>query len=266
MWLRKYTTLLNTTFKESLAYRFDALTSSAFSFLRIWLAFLLWKAIFGSKADVGGFTFPMMLTYYMVITFMKRLAKSEDLIWETSDEVREGTFTKYVTRPVNHFLYGLFRSLGKALFSLSVDVLAFVLWIFIFRNDLYLPENPLVILHSAAFALLGLFTTFQIHYLVALISFRTTDIAGPYFFVSNFMDFASGAFIPLALLPPFFRGLFSLTPFYYQLYYPAALFLSKADEPMARALGIVLVWNLLLLGFRKIQYRRMLRLYEGVGA
>jgi ABC-2 type transport system permease protein len=266
MWLKKYTSVLNTTLKEVMAYRFDALMSAVFSFLRIWLAYLLWKAIFGSKEMISDYTFPMMLTYYILITFFQRMAKSENMIWETADEVREGTFTKYITRPVNHFTYSLFRSAGKGLFYLTVDSLAFTLWIFLFRENFYFPQDPMAYFYSAGFMILGLFTVMQIHYLTALISFRTVDIAGPWFFVSNFMDFISGSFIPLMLLPSVIREIFSFTPFYYILYYPASLYLEQGWDKMGRALGVIMVWNLILWGFRKIQYRRMIRIYEGVGA
>jgi ABC-2 type transport system permease protein len=80
------------------------------------------------------------------------------------------------------------------------------------------------------------------------------------------MDFISGSFIPLMLLPSVIREIFSLTPFYYILYFPASLYLEQGWNKMGRALGVILVWNLILWGFRKIQYRRMIRIYEGVGA
>lgn len=266
MWLKKYTAVLKTSLKETMAYRFDTITSALMSFMRVWLAWLLWKAIFGEKEMVGDYTFPMMMTYYILIAFLQRLAKSENIIWETADEVREGTFTKYVTRPLNHFSYALSRSAGKGLFSFAVDSVAFSLWIIIFSKSIYLPTNPLAFLYAAGFALAGLFTVMQIHYLVALISFKTVDIAGPWFFVSNFMEFMSGAFIPLALLPGIIKTAMGYTPFYYILYYPATLYLEKEWSTMGRAAIVIIVWNIILWGLRKLQYGRMLSLYEGVGA
>ncbi|MDC7224127.1 MAG: ABC-2 family transporter protein [Spirochaetales bacterium] len=265
MWWKKYTAVMKTSFKEALAYRFDALSASLFSFLRIWLAWLLWKAVFGEKETVGGYTFPMMLTYYILITFFSRLARSESIIWETAEEVRKGTFTKYITRPINHFAYALSRSAAQGLFSFLSDTGAFLLWIVLFRNSFLPPAGVLATFQALLFALLGLLTTLQIHYHTALISFKTVDIAGPWFFVSNIMSFLSGALIPLALLPEGLRQIVSLTPFYYILYYPAALYLGQETGSVRSALIVVLAWNGILLVARKWRYRRMIRFYEGVG-
>jgi len=257
--------VMKTSFKETLAYRFDALTASLFSVMRIWLAWLLWKAIYGEKEIIAGYTFPMMLTYYLLITFLSRLARSEGIVWETAEEVRSGTFNKYIVRPVSHFGYALARSAGKGSFSLLTDSLAFLLWILIFRNSFVPPVGWPEGLQAAGFAALGLFTTLQIHYLTALISFKTVDIAGPWFFIKNFMDFLTGAFIPLVLLPGVLQKAVSLTPFYYILYYPASLYLGQETEKTGTALAVILFWNGVFWGLRRLQYRRMLRFYEGVG-
>jgi len=152
MLLKKYTAVFNITFKESVAYRFDTLTSAAFSFVKIYLAYLLWTAIFSGKEEIGGYTFPMMLTYYIIITFITRIARSENIIWETAEEVRTGGYTKYITRPIRHFSYCLSRSLSKGSFSFLVDTIAFLIWILIFRSNFYIPENPLNILYFVIFA------------------------------------------------------------------------------------------------------------------
>ena len=91
------------------------------------------------------------------------------------------------------------------------------------------------------------------------------DIAGPWFFIKNFMDFLTGAFIPLVLLPGVLQKAVSLTPFYYILYYPASLYLGQETEKTGTALAVILFWNGVFWGLRRLQYRRMLRFYEGVG-
>lgn len=266
MLLKKYIKVFSITFKESMAYRFDTITSALMSFIKIYLAYILWTAIFKDKTTINGYTFSMMLTYYIVMTFLDRLAKSESIIWETAEEVRAGTFTKYITRPIKHFYYCLFRSISKGAFNGMMDLAAFVLWIVVFNNHFVLPINPITYLITFGFATLGLITTMQIHYLIALISFKTVSIAGPYFLVKNFMDFAAGGFVPLMLLPNTLQKLLSLTPFYYTLYYPISLFLEQEINGLGRSLLIIFVWNVVLYLFRLWYYKKMIRLYEGVGA
>ena len=266
MSLKKYTAVFKTSFKESLAYRFDAFTSAAFSFVKIYLAYLLWQAIFSGKETIDGYTFPMMLTYYIIITFIIRLSRSESIIWETSEEVRNGSFTKFITRPLSHFSYCLARSASKSTFALIVDTLAFIIWITIFHDNFYIPNNPMVILYCILFIILGLYTMMQIHYMIGLISFKTIDIAGPYFFFNNFIDFMSGSFIPLMLLPDAIEKVLAYTPFYYILYFPASLYLEQGLDKVPYAVIVIFSWNIVLMAMRKIMFKRMLALYEGVGS
>lgn len=261
----KYKQVIKTTVKEATAYRFDALSAALFSFLKILLAYILWKAIFGSKDVIAGYTFPMMLTYYIFMAFMTKMAKSVEIVWETSSEVREGTFTKYVTRPLNHFLYSLSRTLGKVVFAGTVDLIAFAIWSVIFRQYFYIQADIAVLALVVLFFVLGLFTQLQIYYLISLISFKTIEIAGPFFLITNVVSFASGQFIPLSLLPIWIESALSFTPFYYIVYYPINLYLGIAETSPLRALIIIFIWNLIFMVFRQFYYKRMLKLYEGVG-
>jgi len=266
MWLRKYTAVAKITLKESLAYRFQALSGALFSFVKIVLAWLLWSAVFGDKQYIGDFTFPMMISYYLVIAFLERLARSEGMIWEISDEVRNGSFTKYLARPLNHFHFSWARSFGKALFSFWIDLAAFALWAVIFRKSLYFPQNLQSLGYFLFFTLAGLFTWLQIHYLIGLISFKTVDIAGPYFLIQNIAGFLSGSFIPLSLLPLGISRIMAYTPFYYILNYPAMIFLNQGLDEIPRALAVLTLWNFLLFLYRKFLFQRMINLFEGVGA
>lgn len=265
MWLRKYTAVFKTSFRESLAYRFDALASTMFAFIKIYLAFILWRAIFADKTLIGSFTFPMMLTYYILISFIERIGRSENIIWETSEEVRTGSYTKYITRPISHFLYALSRSFSKSSFALITSTIACTFWVIIFRKSIYIPSDPMAVLFAVLFTILGLFTLTQIHYIIGLISFKTIDIAGPYFLINNFVGFMAGSFIPIALLPDMARNIISFTPFYYVMYYPVSIYLEQDKENMFFALAVIIVWNLLLMFFRKFFYKKMISLFEGVG-
>lgn len=266
MWLKKYIAIYKTSFRESLAYRFDALASALFAFIKIYLAYILWKAVFAGKSEIGGFTFSMMLTYYIFIAFIEKIGRSENIIWETSDEVRTGSYTKYITRPLSHFLYAFSRSFSKSSFAFITSAIACAVWITIFRKSIYIPSDPMAAVYAVFFIILGLFTLTQIHYIIGLISFRTIEIAGPYFLINNFTGFMAGSFIPIALLPEIVRNIISFTPFYYVMYYPISVYLEQDSGNMLFALAVIVVWNFLLMLFRKFFYKKMISLYEGVGA
>lgn len=229
------------------------------------MGYVLWKAIFGDKTVIGDYTFPMMLTYYIVTTIIFKMNASGAMMWQFADEIKNGRFSKYVVRPVNPVIYFLSCSLGKSLVTVLFNLCAFLAWILLFKNYFILPHNVLTILWALVFAILGLSIMIQTNYFVAMLSFKITEIAGMYVAVLNVVDFLSGAFIPLALMPGAVQSVMKWFPYYYTVYFPASLYLNKGTEQIPFALGIMLFWNVVYIGFNLMMYKKMFRYYEGVG-
>ena len=55
------------------AYRFDVWMGATLPFLRVLLAYLLWRVLFANRTEIAGFTLEGMTAYYMLTAFLSRL-------------------------------------------------------------------------------------------------------------------------------------------------------------------------------------------------
>jgi ABC-2 type transport system permease protein len=75
-----------------------------------------------------------------------------------------------------------------------------------------------------------------------------------------------GQVFPLDLLPPAVFRVTQFLPFYYQMYFPGAIFTGRIDEAMAwQGLGIQFGWVIALLALGQLLWRRGLRRHTAVG-
>ncbi len=264
--MRKYIEVIKITLKELTEYRFNLISGIILSILKIVLAFVLWRAVFNEKEIIEGFTFNMMLTYYVLITFFSMLSHSEFMLWQFAEEIKMGKFTKYVVRPINPLGFFTIRSLARTFFTAMLNILALIVWVFAFKSYMVAPSSILDLVWVAVFVVLGLFTMIQTHYMISMFSFKLVEIIGFYYMLKNFIELFTGALIPLVLLPDFLVSIIKYLPYYYVLYYPASIYLGIHDNQMILGLGVVILWNILLTSINYLMYKKLFSCYEGVGA
>lgn len=262
----KYLETAKITMKEQLEYRFNVISGTLLSVFKIILAYFLWKAVFQGKDLVGGYTFNMMLTYYIITAFFMRLNQSESLMWQFSQEVQNGGFTKYVVRPISPIGFFTIRSLTKTAFMVLINTAAFFVWVLIFKNYFIIPEDFGILLWVIFFVFSGLLILIQTNYFISMLSFKLVEIAGFYYMGLNIIEFLSGALVPLSLLPGAVVSVIKYLPYYYVLYFPASLYLGLNIQEIPQAAIIVSAWNIGLLLLNLILYKKLFRYYEGVGA
>jgi ABC-2 type transport system permease protein len=263
--MKKYLEVAKVSFNSMIAYRFDVFNSAVLSIVKILLAFIMWRVIFNGKTEIGGFTFSMMITYYIISTMLGRLDQSGGLVWQFSSEIREGQFTKYMIRPLNPMLYFLSVAYSKTVFIFGLNAAAAVLWAFLFRGNFLLPSDTGACILAVGIFLLGLNFLVLLNYLTSILSFRFLDVGGLHMVKDNIIQFLTGALIPLSLLPGWLQEVFRYFPFYYVYYLPTSLYLGTRYEEATAGLVVLIVWNLGLLGLNALVYRQSVKWYEGVG-
>ena len=76
-----------------------------------------------------------------------------------------------------------------------------------------------------------------------------------------------GQMFPLDLLPSWAYSIAKFLPFYYQMYFPGAIFTGRLKEPSAvlQGIGIQIFWVIALLGIAHLLWVRGLRRHTAVG-
>jgi len=261
----KYLETGKVSMKAQITYRFDVGVGSIIPFIRVFLAYALWKVLFAAKTEIGGMSFEMMMTYHLVASFLTRLDQSVNMVWDMAEEIREGRFSKYMVRPISPLGHFLAESLAKTLYILLVT-LATVAFLAVVMRRILVPPSSLANLAGACLmGFMGLVFLSLLNYLTALLAFKFNDITGWHIMKNNAVDFLAGVLVPLSLLPAWIQDVMRFFPFYYVYYYPASLYLGLKTEQFVTGLIVMAIWIVLLWGLSVIVYHRFRRIYEGVG-
>lgn len=263
--MRKYLETSKVLFKAQLAYRFDTIISIIFTISKILLAYVLWGSIFKDKDIVAGFTFNSMISYYIIGSFIAQLDQSSKAGRQIASEIMRGGFSKYMVRPMNVFGYFTSQALGVSAFLLSFNLIAAVLWVFVFRIDFIVTGNIVTALSSVVICGLGLLFMMQLNFFIGILAFKFQEIGMFMMIKDNIMNFATGSLIPLTILPTIVQDIMRYFPFYYIVYLPSMLFMGKNENEIVIGLVTLIAWNLSFGLINKVTYNRLRIKYDGVG-
>jgi ABC-2 type transport system permease protein len=263
--MNKYLEIAKITFKSQLAWRFDIAVNVVFTIAKILFAYILWQGIFDHRSVVAGFTFDSMLSYYIINSFLSQLDMSDKVSEELSSRIRSGNFSKYMVIPVNIQGYFLAQTAGASVFYLIFNLIAAVVWIFIFGIRFTFTTNAWFIVAALLFILLGLLFMIQLNYFLGLLTLKYQDIFLFLMIKNNLVAFITGTLVPLALLPEIVLQIMRYFPFYYCSYLPSMLLIGRNGEEISYGLITLTCWVLIFLVINKIAYGRLRVRYDGVG-
>ena len=263
--MSKYLEVGKISMKTQMTYRFDVTIGGLMPFVRVFLAYALWKVLFTDKSQIGGMTFPMMLTYYIICAFLQRLDQSGSLVWDMAGEIREGRFSKYMVRPISPLGHFLSVSFGRTLYILGVTLTTVIALALLLNKSFAMPPCLINVVYAILIGFLGLIFLSLLNYLTAMLAFKFNDVTGWHLLKSNVVEFLTGSLIPLSLLPAWILSGMKFFPFYYIHYIPASLYLGLKTDEVIPGLITLILWNIALWTLAVYTYRRFRRVYEGVG-
>lgn len=263
--MKKYFEIGKITFKTELAYRFDVLIGILLSICRIILSFILWSAFFKGKDTIGGFSFNMMITYYIVTSFFSKLDMSESIVNQLSNEIRQGKFSKYLIQPIKPMWYFISSTCAKTIFIFCISSVFTVIFALVFNEYLSFNTSIPMILTAFLINILGLIFLMLLNYFIGILSFKFYDISAFNMIKSSIFEFITGTFIPLALFPTWVQEGMKLFPFYYIYYYPSIMIVNGDNRNVILAIVVLMSWNLFMFGVINVTYKILRKKYEGVG-
>lgn len=265
--LRKYGAIAQVSFKAQFVYRFDVAMTAVGTAFRIVFALILWGAIYQNQGAVAGLSYRAMLGYYVLASLLKSLDLSANVVVEVSDSVRGGTFSKFMTIPDNPLLHFTAQTLGAAGYCALFAALSAAVCAVAFRIDLALSRDPAAIACGLLMAPLGLCFMICYQFLIGILAFRFGDTGFFRHVQGIVLDFATGAIVPLVLLPEAVRGALIWLPFPHVLYTPAMLLSGQLGAAESCwGLAILLCWTAAVAALALWLYGLLRVRYDGVGA
>jgi ABC-2 type transport system permease protein len=252
--------------QSNLVYRVNFAVRGFFSLFHLAVVFILWGAAFAHSPSIGGFNFGQTLTYFLVMLVMQFFVGAFNEDYQISEEIRNGLINQFLLKPINYFLYRFSIFLAARLVTGALVLLPLLVAVPLLRHYLTLPHEwwrfALVVPAMALSALIQ----FSIAYCFGLLTFWFLEIQGFVILSMAVESLLGGQMFPLDLMPPWIFHAAQFLPFYYQTYFPTAIFTGRIELPaVISGFGIQLGWVLILLAVNQLLWVRGLRRHTAVG-
>jgi len=253
--------------QSSLVYRWTFGVRSFFSLFHLAVVFILWGAAFASSPNIGGFSFQQTLTYFVVLFALQFLVGAFNEDYQISEEIRNGLINQFLLKPINYYLYRLSIFAAARVVSAAVVLVPLAIALPFLHHSLSLGLDPWRLALTLPAAVMAGAIQFTIAYCFGLMTFWFLEIQGFVILSMAVESILGGQMFPLDLLPHRALQVAEILPFYYQMYFPAAILTGRITDHALVFRGLIIqgCWVILLLVSAFVLWRRGLRRYTAVG-
>jgi ABC-2 type transport system permease protein len=231
--------LANAGIKIATRYRWEALAGVLTTPISLIIYYFLWKSVFTYTGAplIRGFTFPDMVSYYVLSMIVGFFTWSEVDKWIESDLIN-GWMIRGMLLPIGIVPWYLSFEIGINVYNIISQMIpVFLIGILFFG----LPIAPIVNIAGFALSLVFAFLIyFGISYILGLGAFWMRRITGLRRVRRSLVAFLGGSFIPLAFFPASLQAVSHFLPFEYARSVPILIYLQRI--PLIQSLLIQLAW------------------------
>ena len=256
--MRLFLEVAKRSFQRYLTYRASALAGLATNFFFGLMRVAVLLALYGSQANVEGYSVKDVITYTGLTQAM--IAYLNLFGWfELMQSVHSGEVAGDLLRPFDLFRYWLARDAGRALVNLllrGVTIMAIYALVF----NLSYPSSLAAWLLVVLSLFLGWLVSFSYAFVVNLAAFWSPDAVGigRFFFVIGW--FFSGFLMPVRFYPEWLQTVAAWTPFPYMLNTIVEVYLGVSSGWNAvGAIAVQGVWALGLIVLGQVVLRSATR-------
>lgn len=254
--IAKYIEISTVSFLSSSIYSREVFSSIIFLVIILFIFFSLWRTIFSTTSSIQDFTLSKML-WYLASTELLMLSGSR-IMRRVNEEIRSGNVSNLLTKPFYYSIFLVCDSLGISIFKFIIKMPFALILTFLFTLKLEVSIAGLCSYLLLGF--LGLILDAEIIILIGLLSFFIEDTQ-PVFWIYNKILFTIGGFfLPIGLMPSFFKKLALYLPFKFVLYGPSYSFVNFSVNFFLNSLigvtgSVLLVFLLIFIVFRTASRR-----------
>jgi ABC-2 type transport system permease protein len=223
---------------------------------------VLWSS---SRSFFSTTQISYLVSYYVLIFVIDRLT-SFYFEQKMQDEIREGTFSRYLLKPISVQKYLLWDNIGGKGFN-TLFLLLPILGIIsiIFSGNLIFPG-----LTNFGLFLASLTSAFFIQFSLALLVTSGAFFIEQAFAINHLhwmLDAVAGGYmLPLTFYPQILQNLFSFLPFSFVYYIPVSIYTGQFSTPQAlQKIGFSVAWAVFLYFLSVIVWRIGIKKYSSVG-
>jgi ABC-2 type transport system permease protein len=264
--LNKYRQAFLIGLQSNIVYRWNFAVRGFFSLFHLAVVFILWGAAFAGTPDIGGFDLRQTLTYFVTLLVLQFFISAFNEDYQISEEIRNGLINQFLLKPINYFLYRFSIFVAARMVSGALIFIPLVVAMPFIGAYLTFPLDGWRFAVGIPALLLSAMVQFSIAYCFGLLTFWFLEIQGFVILSMAIETVLGGQIFPLDLLPDWIFRIAQFLPFFYQMYFPAAIFTGRMELPMAlQGLVIQSGWVVVLLVLNQLLWVGGLRRHTAVG-
>jgi len=218
--MKKYVRIFQLTLQEYFVYRLNFILWRFRSFVFFVTLIIFWQAVYGARESLFGYQKTQIFAYILGIAILRGLvlgSRSADM----AGQIKSGELTSIILRPISIFKYWFAKDLADKILNILFVCLEIFLALKIFNLPFYLPHLPQTYLFFILMVILAVMLYFFLSFALSASAFWTDDTwSTRWLFGVVFLEFFSGTYFPLDILPKTMVKIINLTPFPYLVYFP----------------------------------------------
>lgn len=228
--LRTYMPFLRSGMQAAMMYRLNFMGFFIGNLFSSFVMYFIWKAVFLSQkgSTFLGFSMPEMVVYIFITSLTGYLAHS-GAARDVGTEIKDGTFSMRLIKPVNYGLSCMFNELGGTIVLTSILAVPMLLGVEIYRavSAGHVMFNvPYFLLYCVSVSMSYLLS-FYFNLCFGFLTFFLKNLWGLSMVKDVIVGFLSGALIPIAFMPSAMQTVLSILPFSSMSYTPVMIYMGK---------------------------------------
>lgn len=223
---------------------------------------MIWWELSRDKV-IGGYSAGDFVAYFLGIYLVRQLT-AVWVIFVLNDEIRQGTLSGRLLKPVAPFWFHVAEHVGHVLVRAPIVLTVFCLGSVLFT--ITLPDEFWRFPSFLVSLILAWTIIFHIYYCVGLLAFWMANSIALDAMVWSMYTVLGGMLIPIDLFPEATRWLVAMLPFSASLDFPVKLLIGKAvGIEVVSGIALQVVWVAILVMCRRALWRRGLERFSGAG-
>ena len=263
----KYRQTFLTGLQSNIVYRINFTIRGFFSLFHLAAVVILWSAASTGTSSLGGFSLAQTITYFVTLLILQFFISAFNEDYQISEEIRNGLINQFLLKPVNYFAYRFSIYLSARLVTGLMILLPVIVSYPLLKDYLVLPTDTWRLALGLPALVMSALIQFGIAYCFGLMSFWFLEIQGLVILSMALESVLGGQIFPLDLMPEWLFKVSQYLPYYYQMYFPVAIFTGRLNDPALALHGLLIQagWVVVILALGQLLWRRGLRLHTAVG-
>ncbi len=265
---RLFWDVLTVEARKRMSYRADfwitSIVGTLVSFSFFW--FLTYALFASGRPTLAGFSVQGMILYYFFVTLIGRLVQSTELDMGISQDIYDGSLSRYLLYPVRYGFVKYAQQWG----ALTPQMLQLILFGSLAPLVVGIPEEIHITVTAVAMATVSIAVANLLYFLllrpVQAVAFWADNVWSLLVAARIGMSMLGGQLLPLQLFPEWAQSILAWLPFPYLYSAPARTLLGMVSlSEWAMGLAITAAWCGIIAAIGNRIWRRGDLQYTGVG-